>query len=147
VQARQLQKKARYQVLARRHSELVKSSEPRSRTSVFAFYSKEGKREAPNVFMGLDYDFHSIRFSNVAADIHRQNRLAFACNTPLDAAPYADPETGRWQLEEMEDSELKQLFSERLERLEAERPSPEDAIKLMLLPRPYSATSRRAMPP
>jgi hypothetical protein len=47
-------------------------------------------------------------------------------------APYADPETWRWQLEEMEDSELKQLFSERLERLEAERPSPKDAIKLML---------------
>jgi hypothetical protein len=47
-------------------------------------------------------------------------------------APYADPETWRWQLEEMEDSELKQLFSERLQRLEAERPSPEDAIKLML---------------
>lgn len=47
-------------------------------------------------------------------------------------APYADPETWRWQLEEMEDSELKQLFSERLARLEAERPSPEDAIKLML---------------
>ena len=32
----------------------------------------------------------------------------------------------------MEDSELKQLFSERLARLEVERPSPEDAIKLML---------------
>jgi hypothetical protein len=32
----------------------------------------------------------------------------------------------------MQDSDLKQLFSERLERLEAERPSPEDAIKLML---------------
>jgi hypothetical protein len=61
-------------------------------------------------------------------------------------APYADPETWRWQLEEMQDSELKQLFSERLERLEAERPSPEDAIKLMLAHRGDSSSEKAEKP-
>jgi Circularly permutated YpsA SLOG family len=62
-------------------------------------------------------------------------------------APYADPETWRWQLEEMEDSELKQLFSERLRRLEAERPSPEDAIKLMLAHGGDSSSEKAEKPP
>jgi hypothetical protein len=46
----------------------------------------------------------------------------------------------------MEDSELKQLFSERLERLEAERPSPEDAIKLMLAHGGHSSSEKAEKP-
>lgn len=50
-------------------------------------------------------------------------------------APYSDPETWRWQIEELTSPELKALFSKRLESLaDAAKQSAEEPIRLMLGP-------------
>jgi hypothetical protein len=52
-------------------------------------------------------------------------------------APYSDPETWRWQIEELDNPELKALFSKRLESLDASKESLEGPIKHMLAPISY----------
>jgi hypothetical protein len=50
-------------------------------------------------------------------------------------APYSDPETWRWQIEELENPELKAVFEKRLESMEGVTgTSPEAPIKHMLAP-------------
>jgi uncharacterized protein len=50
-------------------------------------------------------------------------------------APYSDPETWRWQIDELRNPELKALFSKRLESLgDAAKQSAEEPIRLMLGP-------------
>jgi hypothetical protein len=52
-------------------------------------------------------------------------------------APYSDPETWRWQIEELTNPELKALFSKRLESLDASKESLEGPVKHMLAPISY----------
>ena len=50
-------------------------------------------------------------------------------------APYADPETWREQLDDVQNPEIRALFEERLQALESAPPdSPEAAIRHMLAP-------------
>jgi hypothetical protein len=52
-------------------------------------------------------------------------------------APYSDPETWRWQIEELTNPEQKALFAKRLESLDASKDSLEGPIKHMLAPISY----------